>query len=506
MITYTCDGEFHPHLEYSPSVDYAPGDSLELKDWHDNSRGWIKQVEHTYAVVGLMNEHQLAIGETTFDGRLELKNPDGLLHYWDLMQLALERAKTAREAIKVMTELVAEYGYKSTGESFSIADKEEAWIMEMIGPGEGGKGAIWVAMRIPDGYISAHANKARIGVFPLDDPDNCLYSENVISYAIENEYYDPSSGEPFRFSDAYHPPTPKSKRWADGRVWSIFRRAAPSLDISPDHFRGVEGTDPYPLWIKPDTKISVGDVFSLMRDHFEGTDYDLREGVDAGPYGSPYRWRPLDWSVDSVQYGWDRAISTQQTAFSFVSQSRSNLPDPIGGVFWYGVDDTYATCYFPLYCSITEIPYSYTVGSLQEFSWESAWWIFNFVSNFVNLKYVYMIEDLKALQVELETTALTLQPTIEQTALALHKSNPDMMSSYLTNYSVSTAETVSRRWRELGEFLIMNYNDGYVKNEEGRAENQGYSDKWLRKVLDEKADQLRLEDKPANVPETRLID
>jgi len=243
-----------------------------------------------------------------------------------------------------------------------------------------------------------------------------------------------------------------------------------------------------------------------MRDHFEGTDYDLREGVDAGPYGSPYRWRPLDWSIDSVQYGWERAISTQQTAFSFVSQSRSNLPDPIGGVFWYGLDDTYATCYFPLYCGITEIPHSYTVGSLQEFSWESAWWVFNFVSNFVNLKYVYMIEDLQALQAELEVTALTLQPTIEQTALALHKTNPEMLSSYLTNYSVSTAEMVARRWRELGEFLIMNYNDGYVKNEKGRAENQGYSEKWLRRVLDKKADQLRLEDRPANVPETRLID
>ncbi|MCK4655500.1 MAG: C69 family dipeptidase, partial [candidate division Zixibacteria bacterium] len=185
MITYTCDGEFHPHLEYIPAADYEPGDSLELLDWHDNSRGWIKEAEHTYAVVGLMNEHQLAIGETTFDGRLELKNPDGLLHYWDLMGLALQRAQTAREAINVMTGLVEEYGYKSTGESFSIADKEEAWIMEMIGPGPGGEGAHWVALRIPDGYISCHANKARIGKFALDDPDNCLYSKAVISFAIE---------------------------------------------------------------------------------------------------------------------------------------------------------------------------------------------------------------------------------------------------------------------------------------------------------------------------------
>ena len=199
MITYTCDGEFHPHLEYTPAADYEPNDSLEMKDWHGNVRGWVKQVPHTYAVVGLMNEHQLAISETTFSGREELRNPEGLLHYWDMMTLALQRCRTAREAIKVMTDLVAEYGYRSTGESFSIADTSEAWIMEMIGPGKGGKSAEWVAVKIPDGYISCHANKARISEFPLDDPENCLYSDNVISFAVEHGYYDPKAGEPFRF-------------------------------------------------------------------------------------------------------------------------------------------------------------------------------------------------------------------------------------------------------------------------------------------------------------------
>ena len=302
MITYTCDGEFHPILEYHPASDHGPNDSLEITDWSGKVRGKVKQVPHTYAVVGLMNEYQLTIGETTFDGREELQNPDGLLEYWDMMQLALERAKTAREAIKVMTDMVEQYGYRSTGETFSIADPKEAWIMEMIGPDSGGHGAEWVALKIPDGYISCHANKARIGEFPLKDKKNCLYSSNVISFAIEKGYYDPKSGEPFRFCDAYCPPTPKNQRYADTRVWSIFRRAAPSQNFSPDYHRGVEGAKPYPLWIKPDKNLSVADVFSLMRDHYEGTPYDMTKGIDAGPYGSPDHWRPITWTVDSVEY------------------------------------------------------------------------------------------------------------------------------------------------------------------------------------------------------------
>jgi dipeptidase len=231
IITYTCDGEFHPHLEYEPPADYEPRDSVEVTDWRGNAYGKIPQVSHTYGVLHLMNEHQLAIGETTFDGREELNNPDGMLSYWDLISYALQRAKTARQAIEVMTGLVAEYGYRSTGESFSIADPDEAWIMEMIGPGKGGEGGIWVAVRVPDGYISCHANKARIGEFPLDDPENCLYSENVISFAADNGYYDPRSGEPFRFCDVYCPPTPENLRFCSTRVWSIFRRAAPSQNF-----------------------------------------------------------------------------------------------------------------------------------------------------------------------------------------------------------------------------------------------------------------------------------
>ncbi len=492
MITYTCDGEFHPHLDRASAEDYKPGDSLEIVSWGGKVRGKIAQVPHTYAVVDLMNEHQVAIGETTFGGREELKNPDGLLHYWDLMSLALQRAKTAREAVTVMTDLVAEYGYRSTGESFSIADPHEVWYMEMIGPGEGGEGAIWVALRVPDGYVCAHANKARIRTFPLDDPENCLYSDNVIDFAIEQGYYDPDSGRPFEFCEAYCPATPENLRYAATRIWSMFRRLAPSQEFPEAYHRGVPGTDPYPLWIKPDEKISLAKVMDIMRDHYEGTPYDMTKGVDAGPYGMPNRWRPMTWEVDSVEYIWERPISTQQTGFSFISQSRSWLPDPIGGVYWYGVDDTYFSCYVPLYCGINKLPKPFTVGSLQKFSWESAWWVFNFVANFANLKYSYMKEDIQAVQAALEGTMLELQPEIEKTALALYESDPELLQTYLTDYSVNRGEHVVRRWRELGEFLICKYNDGYVKNEKGRPEEKGYPEGWLQRVVNERPEQFKL--------------
>jgi dipeptidase len=492
MITYTCDGEFHPHLEYIPAADYEPGDSLEITDWFGNVRGKVEQVEHTYAVVGLMNEHQLVIGETTFEGRKELQNPGGLLHYWDLMRLALQRAKTAREAVEVITSLVEDYGYASSGESFSIADQKEAWILEMIGPDSGSLGAEWVAVKVPNGYISCHANKARIGEFPLNDPRNCLYSEDVISFAIEKGYYDPESGEPFRYCDAYCPATMKNKRYCDGRVWSIFRRAAPSRDFSPDYYRGVEEARPYPLWIKPDKKLSVADVFGLMRDHFEGTEYDMTKGIDAGPHGLPYRWRPVTWVVDSIEYGWERAISTQQTAFSFVSQSRSHLPDPIGGVFWCGEDDTYVTCYVPMYCGINDVPKSFATGSRDKFSWDSAWWVFNLVSNYAYLRWCYTIEDIQSVQRELETNLLRLQPEIEKTALRLYKNERDLMTQFLTDYSLAQAEKVVARWQELAEYLIVKYNDGYVKEEDEPPQWKGYPEAWLREVKGARPDQFYL--------------
>ena len=493
MITYTCDGEFHPRLRCEPAADYGPDEYIEMKDWGGRIMGRIKQVPHTYAVVDLMNEHQLVIGETTFTGREELINPSGMLHYWWLMRLALQRARTAREAVEVMAALVEEYSYASEGESISIGDPNEAWLMEIIGPGPGGKGANWVALRIPDGYVCAHANKSRIGEFPLNDKKNCLYSPNVISFAIERGFYDPASGKPFNFNEAFCPADQQKLRYTETRVWSIFRRVAPSREWPVDYHRGVEGAQPYPLWIKPDRKLSRTDVFAIMRDHYEGTDYDMTKGVDAGPYGTPNRSRPMMWEVDGADYTWERPISTQQTGFSFVSQSRSWLPDAIGGILWYGVDDTYFTCYVPLYCGITAVPESFAQGSLGAFSWDSAWWVFNFVANFANLKYSSMKEDIQKVQRDLEATLDTLQPTVEQTAIELHKRNPALLATYLTDYSTSRGEIIVKRYRELGELLIRKYNDGYVQDENGRPQEAGYPESWYREVIRARPDQFRIE-------------
>jgi dipeptidase len=494
MITYACDGRFHPKLRRVPAQDHEFGAVYEIKDRSGAVRGTIPQVPHTYAVVGLMNEHQLAISETTTTGREELQDPDGLLHYWTLMQLTLERAKTAREAINIMASLVEEFGYQSTAESFSIADPNEVWLMEMVGTGPGSRGAVWVALRIPDGYISAYANGPRVRDFPLDDPANCLFSENVVSFAVARGYYDPASGKPFSFADAYDSPTVQSRRYTATRVWSIFRRAAPSIELNTDYHRGVEGAEPYPLWIKPDRKLSVADVMALMRDHYEGTPYDMTQGIDAGPYGDPNRWRPIAWEVDGKTYSWERPISTQQTGFSFVSQSRSWLPDAIGGVYWYGLDDTYTSCYVPLYAGIDNLPYSFTVGSIDKFSWDSAWWVFNFVANIANLKYGLMVEDILGVQREIEGRFLAMQPVVEQTALALAAKDPDLMREYLTQYSVGQAEEMVRRWKELGEYLLTTYNDGYVAGK-GEVVERGYPESWLREVITVRPEQFLLEQK-----------
>ncbi|MFC1784321.1 dipeptidase [Candidatus Neomarinimicrobiota bacterium] len=493
MITYACDAEFLPELKYTPAADHKENEYFEFDDKY-GGKVKIKQIPHTYAVVGLMNEHQVAIGETTTGGRKELQNPDGLLHYYTIMQLVLQRAKTAKECIQVIVDLVEEYGYGSTMESFSISDPNEAWIMEIIGTGPGGKGAIWVALRVPDGYVSCYANISRIGEIPFKDKKNCMYSKNVKSFAIEKGYYDPSSGDPFLFNKAYGAIDPLGLKLCSARIWSVFNRCAPSLNLSSDYHRAVEGTKPYPLWIKPDEKLSVQDVFALTRDHFEGTKFDMTKGIDAGAFGSPYRWRPLTWEIDSVKYCWERSVATQQTAFSFVSQSRSWLPNPIGGLYWYGIDDAYTTCFVPFYCSVTNIPDVYKSGDLQNFSWNSAWWVFNFVSNYANLKYSYMIADIQSVQSELEGIAITSQPAIEQAALALYKTNPQLMEYYLTNYCISHADNVVKRWIDLGEHLITKYNDGYVKDENGKPKEVGYSESWLREVVKSQPDKFLLKE------------
>jgi len=493
-ITYACDGRFHPHLQREPAADHEQGSFLEIRDWGGKIRGKIPQPPHTYAVLGLMNEHQLAISETTTTGREELQNPEGLLHYWDLMHIALRSARTAREAIEVMTSLVEEYGYRSTAESFSIADPQEVWLMEMTGRGKGNKGAIWVARRIPDGYISAYANGIRIREFPLDDPENCLYSPDIIDFAVARGYWKADSAKAFSFAEAYDAPTVQSRRYTATRVWSIFRRAAPSMagSLDPAYHRGDPDAEAYPLWIRPDHKLSTADVMALMRDHYEGTPYDMTQGIDAGPFGAPERWRPIAWEVDGRKYSWERPISTQQTGFSFVSQSRSWLPDAIGGVYWYGLDNTWTTCWVPLYVGIDALPPSYTRGELSRYSRDSAWWVFNFVANLADLKFSYMSPEILKVQKELEGFFFELQAAVEETAVHLWKNNPELARKYLTDYSVSHAESVVERWSELGDHLVMKYNDGYV-NEEGVNPEQGYPESWLREVVHSRPEAFRLE-------------
>jgi dipeptidase len=485
-ILYTSDGEWLYHLHQYPAMDYPEGEYLQI------GNGKIKQVHHTYARLGFhMNEYQLSIGETTFTGREELWSKNNILKYWHLMDLALQRAKTAREAIKVITGLVEEYGYGSEGESFSIADPNEVWILEMIGNGSHGKGAIWVAMRIPDGMVAAHANHSRIGTFPLDDPDNCLYSKNVIDFAVEKGWYNPKSGKAFEFNKVYDPATPEKLKYSEARVWSLFRRIAPSLNLSPDYHRGL--TDKrYPLWIKPDKKLTTADIFSLARDHYEGTEFDMTKGIQAGPYGSPQRNRPLSFYVDSVKYSWERPISTYNTAFSFIAQMRSSLPDEIGGIMWFGEDETYATCYTPMYCSITDIPAAYKKGNMQHFSHESAWWVFNFVSNFMHLRYKDMVKDMQKVQSTLENQFLAQQAAIEKAALQIYKTDKKAAVAFLTNYSIDQGTYVVEKWQELGNLLVTKYNDGYVKDENGHVQSIGYPQEWLNKVMEMEGNKYKL--------------
>ena len=488
-IVYTNDGEWLYHLKKYPAMDYKEG------EWLNVGNGKIRQVRHTYARLGFhMNEYQVSIGETTFTGREKLWSKNNFLKYWHLMDLALQRSKTAREAIKVITGLVEEYGYGSEGESFSIGDPDEVWLLEMIGNGSGGKGAIWVAVRIPDGYVAAHANHSRIGTFPLDDPENCMYSDNVISFAIDKGYYDPKSGKPFEFNRVYDPATPEKLKYSEARVWSLFRRIAPSLSLSPDYHRGLTN-ERYPLWIKPDEKLTTKEIFGLIRDHYEGTPFDMTKGIMAGPYGNPQRNRPLSFYVDNVKYSWERPISTYNTAFSFVAQMRGSLPDKVGGLMWFGEDDTYTTCYVPMYVTIDKIPGSFTKGDINKFSLESAWWAFNFVSNFANIRYSDMVKDIQKVQSRLEDEFLQAQDSIESLALdMLNEGDKDRLVKFLTDYSVTSGEEVTEEWRQLGFLLIMKYNDGYVKDKKHHIKSEGYPEEWYKRVIECEGDKYKVKD------------
>ncbi|NQT25080.1 C69 family dipeptidase [candidate division KSB1 bacterium] len=497
MITYAADSHvLYGELYYTPPGHHQSGTILDVYEWDTGEYlGQIAQADVTYSVVGNMNEHQVSIGETTYTGRYELQDSTGIVDYGSLMYIALQRAKTAREAIQVMTDLVEEYGYYSTGESFSISDPNEVWIMEMIGKGPGNKGAVWVARRVPDGYICAHANQARIRQFPLNDKKNCLYAKDVISFARDKGYFE-GADEDFSFADAYAPLDFGGLRFCEARVWAMFRRAAPGMEFDSDYVFGDPKGDPLPLWIKPEKKLSVQDIMGFMRDHFEGTELDMTQDIGAGPYELPYRWRPLTWKVDSVEYCNERATSTQQTGFSFVAQARSWLPDPIGGIHWFGVDDTYSTVYVPMYCGILNAPNPFAVGngSFNDFSWDSAFWVFNWVSNYSYLRYNVMIKDVQILQRKLESAFIAQVDETDAAALALYKQSPRLAREYLTGYSTEQAEMTVNRWKKLGEFLLWKYLDGNMKDELGNVTHPGYPESWYRRLVEKTGDHFEVTD------------
>ncbi len=517
MITYAADSHtLYGELYYQPAADHPEGTTRDIYEWDTGKfLGIIPEVPHTYSVIGNMNEHQLAIGETTFGGRSELSSQSGaIMDYGSLIYVTLQRAKTAREAVKVMTDLADTYGYYSSGESFSIADPEEVWILEMIGKGEGEKGAVWVAVRVPDGYISGHANQARITTFPLNDTQNCMYSKDVISFAREKGWFDGKNKE-FSFSDVYAPVDFGAARFCEARVWAGFNKVAEGMDQYTEYAKGLIEQDPntkfatnrMPLWIKPDKKLSVKDVMEMMRDHYEGTELDMSKDLGAGPHGLPYRWRGLTWEVDSVEYCNERAISTQQTGFSFVSQSRSWLPDAIGGILWFGVDDTYSTCYAPMYCGITEVPECFKVGNgdLLNYSETSAFWIFNTVTNFAYLRYDAMIEHVRERQAEIEGKFIASTPAIDQAANYLFENEGEAKArQFLTEYASNEANNMTADWKELFQYLVIKYIDGNVKKEkDGQFERNeygmpaspdqpGYPDWWYEAIIKSTGDHFKV--------------
>lgn len=507
MISYAADSyTLYGELYHWPAAVWPEGAMLDITEWDTGKPlGQIPQVRQTYSVVGNMNEHQVAITESTFGGRPELVDTTGIMDYGSLIYAALQRSKSAREAIRVMTDLVAKYGYYSGGESFSIADKNEAWIMEMVGKGTGNKGAVWVAIRIPDDCIAAHANQSRIQQIPFDDKENCMYSPDVVSFAREKGYFS-GKDEDFSFAKAYCPYDFSALRICEARVWSFFNKYNKDMGKYLGFAKGDVNAEPMPLYIKPDRKLSVADVRDMMRDHYEGTELDMTNDPGAGPYKAPYRFRPLTYKVDGETYTNERPISTQQSGFVIVPQLRSWLPDAIGGVLWFAVDDANTTVFTPIYCSSTDVPECYRQGngSMMQFSWTSAFWIRNWVANMVYGRYNQMIGDLRKVQSELENGYLDMQPAIDKAASELYQKDPKEAAKFLTWYSTTTADESVDRWKKLGEFLIVKYSDGVARKEKdgkfldngyglGAApDSPGYSEDFYRAIVKSAGERLKV--------------
>ncbi len=464
IVSYSADsyGMFG-ELYHFPAAKYPKGAKLEVYDWETNAlNGIIDQVRETYNVIGNMNEYQVTIAETTFGGRPELVDTTAIIDYGSLIYIALQRSRTAKEAVKVMTNLVQEYGFKSSGESFTVADPDEIWILEMIGKGPGIRGAVWVAVRVPDDAISAHANQSRIHKFNMNDKDNCLYSSDVISFAREKGYFS-GINKDFSFSNAYAPLDFGARRFCEARVWSYFNMFTDKGQELLPYIQG-DTDEPMPLFMKPKKKVSVQDVRDAMRDHYEGTALDFSKDFGAGPYQAPYRLSPLSFTYEGEDYFNERPISTQQSAFVFVSQMRSFLPDAIGGVLWFGLDDANMTVLSPVYCNTNEVPHSYARNGADyiTFSWDNAFWMYNWVANMVYPRYSLMIGDLKKVQKEVEDYYEMNQSGIEKVAAELHAKDPQKARDFLTQYTKVSAQYAFDSWKKLGEYLIVKHNDGVL--------------------------------------------
>lgn len=505
IITYNQDSYgMYGRLLYLPAGNHAVGSVRKIVDGDTNHYlGEIPEAPYTYAVMGYINEHQVGITETTFGGRHELVDPKGVIDYVSLMTIALQRSKTAREAIKVMTSLVQEYGYASEGESFSIADPNEIWILEMIGKGSEEKGTVWVAVRIPDDCIACHANQSRIHQFDLKDKKNVMYSKDVISFAKKRGYFTGKDSD-FSFSDAYAPADFGAIRYCETRVWSFYNKWVDGMERYLDYADGkhIGKSEVMPLYFKPKQKLSLHDVMNSMRDHYEGTPFDVTKDAGSGPYEAPYRPTPLSWKYEGNSYFNERPISTQQTAGTFVVQMRDFLPNQIGGVIWYGNDDPNMVPYTPVYCCATKAPECYDSKDANDvtFSWDSAFWIQNWVSNMVYPRYSQLFPSLKEARQELENSYMSEQTKVEDKAQNLLQESPARAVAFLTDYSTQCAQRMMDRWMTLGKYLIVKYNDQAVKQEkDGKFEltpdgiatspqRPGFNDNYKRIIIKETGD------------------
>ena len=471
MCTYNADsfGTFR-NMNYLPAGTHAPGEMRRIIDRDSKEyHGEIPEAPVTYSVIGNINEWQVTIGETTYGGRKELKDSTGLIDYGSLMDLALQRAKTAREAIQVMTSLAEKYGYCSTGEVFSICDPNEAWIMEMVGCGPGSKAVAWVALRVPDNAICAHANQSRIRTFDQKDKKNVLFSKNCITFARQQGWFN-GKDKDFSFYDAYAEDNFRARRICEARVWTIYRRY--SEGFGEKYLPFVLGkqldTEPMPLWIVPNRKLTVADVQECLRDHYEGTPLDMTNDPGAGLYDSPYRPTPLYYKVDSLECFNERPIATQQSAFSWIAQMRSWLPRQVGGVIWWANDDGNMAAYTPVYCCSTRQPLCYNTPGADcvTFSRDNAYWVCNWVANMVYPRYSLMFPSLQAVRDSLDNSYRTLQSQVEANAIELLRTDEAAAVRYLTDYGCQKGDEMIARWNRLAEYLIVKYNDMVVRVEE----------------------------------------